>query len=407
MSEFFKSKNIAVVKQDIDNHLFVYPGTFDQIEKMLFSAALKPGPVGFFDLLDAEFIITKENKAFECQFWKHDKTKTFVFSHIKDNRTLKILPSKSFRSNIFSESDDCQGDFSVDVHSIDWSKFDIVISLCMSIPYSIVLKHPKVLWCYYISEPIHKGFNYFRFGYDCYFNQECNGVVAQSIGNIDIPFTFVGPDTLYSILKTHLNRDPMFKGIYAEINSVYRRPVRHVPQLEPLRDLQPIIVHEPKIRDNLTALYDAKYFVKLGGRSIRGNSVLEAISSHTLVLMDPDDLFSHKKLIPKETQIKTIDDIRQKILFYDAYPEAYDAALRQQQACLKKYALDAPLKSIENAYRYKMERVSKDSPKFIFVKVSWMRFKLVLFLCCHFLLLIRKDLIHFFDLNKMYKKRKK
>ena len=113
--------------------------------------------------LNAEFIISKENSAFECQFWKHDKTKTFKFSHIKDNRKLKTLPSKAFRKNICSSSDDCQGDFSVDINNIDWSSYDIVISLCISIPYNIILKHPSILWCYYISEPIHKGFNYFHF----------------------------------------------------------------------------------------------------------------------------------------------------------------------------------------------------------------------------------------------------
>ena len=60
-----------------------------------------------------------------------------------------------------------------------------------------------------------------------------------------------------------------------EINSTTERPVVRVPDhFKPLTDAgQEVILHRQLIGDNLCNLYDAKYFVKMGGRVIRGNSV--------------------------------------------------------------------------------------------------------------------------------------
>ena len=77
------------------------------------------------------------------------------------------------------------------------------------------------------------------------------------------------------ILKGHLGRNLLDQGIYVEINSCPERPVQQIPDaFAPLRALpHPIRLHQQLISRNLCEIYDSKYFVKLGGRSIRSISV--------------------------------------------------------------------------------------------------------------------------------------
>ena len=59
-------------------------------------------------------------------------------------------------------------------------------------------------------------------------------------------------------------------------------------------------------------LVKSKYFVKLNGRIIRGNSVIEAISANTLVLINKKQVY-YNFLIPDECHIQTKEDIINKI----------------------------------------------------------------------------------------------
>ena len=87
-------------------------------------------------------------------------------------------------------------------------------------------------------------------------------------------------------MREHLNREPDSNGVYAEINMSPERPVTEAPSC--LKEIESegvkIRLHEQNIMKNLQALYDSKYFVKIDGRRIRGNSVVEAISAGCLFL---------------------------------------------------------------------------------------------------------------------------
>ena len=117
---------------------------------------------------------------------------------------------------------------------------------------------------------------------------------------MDFPYTFLRGDTLFRIMHAALGREPERKGVFMEINSTKERPVRHVPDhFRPLVDAgQPVRLHRQLIRENLTAIYDSKYFVKMGGRPIRGNSVAEAVSLGTLAVMDSREVTHRELIIP-------------------------------------------------------------------------------------------------------------
>ena len=134
-----------------------------------------------------------------------------------------------------------------------------------------------------------------------------------------------------------------------EINSTKERPVTQVPaHFKPLQDKGfQIILHRQRIAENLTCIYDSKYFVKMGGRSIRGNSVAEAISLGSLAIMNRNEVI-HKELIIDECNVKSMDEAVSLIDKIERNPELYRKLLDKQRAVVDRYFFEAPLQSLSN-----------------------------------------------------------
>lgn len=336
---------VALVKQDVYPDLYVCPTGLTPKET-LFSSFGRVGPVGLFTLLGADFYIIKEEFTPECQIWKRvipgteDKYRQLKYKSINKIDEFKGFEAKHDYSN---------GDFAINCRDIQWSNYDVVISINCSIPTAIVQSYPQVLWAYMISEA-----NIFSdkvyFGYDACLNQEIKGIAYDHVGVLDFPYTFVGPNCLEKILFQHLNRPSLKKGVFAEINTTTERPVKEVPHFIPILQKagHSIITHKQLILDNLQAVYDAKYFVKVGGRMIRGNSVIEAVSLGTLVLMNPLDLGS-SQILPKDAWVYNIDEGIEKIKYLDQHPGEYSNLLQKQRELLQQFVVDYPLRSLEHS----------------------------------------------------------
>jgi hypothetical protein len=350
---------IALVKQDVYQDLYV-AGRTATPEELLFSSIMRVGPIGLFTRLNADFLIVKEATTPECRAWEH------VIPHYPA-AWFRELQTRPFAQTSFPEARFLEpgtrashADFAVACEDVNWGDYDVVISINFSIPTAIIARYPRVLWCYMVGEA-----NVFcdrvHFDYDVCLNQETRGVVAAGQGVIDFPYTFLGPDCLDRLMARVLGRPSTRQGIFAEINSFTERPVRDAGHLRPLESTgHPIRLHRQSIRENLTQLYDTKYFVKIGGRKIRGNSVIEAISSGAVVLMNPSELH-HSQFLPSSAWVYTVDDALARIHHLDANPAAYEALRAEQRARLQAFAIDGPLESLQNALREK--RLTGPRPK--------------------------------------------
>jgi hypothetical protein len=250
------------------------------------------------------------------------------------------------------------GEFAVDGRRVDWGAYDIVISINCSIPTEVVKKYPQVLWAYMIGEA-----NVFQdrvyFGYDVSLNQLNRGLLPNADGIVDFPYTFVGPDCLENIMRIRLGRVSQKSGIYAEVNTTTERPVRSVPHFEPIAKStgQSIRVHRQHIAENLRELYDAKYYLKVGGRVTRGNGMIEAISCGTLALLKPEDVIV-AQLLPKDCWVESVDEASERILFLDSNPSEYERLLQQQRNLLQQFVVDYPLRALRQMARRKKVSLS-------------------------------------------------
>jgi hypothetical protein len=194
-----------------------------------------------------------------------------------------------------------------------------------------------------------------RFGYDITLNQMARGIVANGLGEVDFPYTFVGRDTLERIIHSKVRRASKRDGVFVEINSVAKDRDKVPPQFLPIQEAgYAIHLHKPKISDNLMTIYDSKYFVKIGGRPIRGNSVAEAVSLGTLAIMNRDEV-THGELIIDECNVGTSEEVLQLMRRLDADDALYERLLEKQRQALHHLFFETPVESLRNCLNIKRQ----------------------------------------------------
>jgi len=338
----------CLIKQDVYQDLYVSSNDTSPSD-MLFSSMMRVGPFGLINDLSADFFIIKEENTEECQIYNH-----FLRGFGGNYKLLKTQPLNSIPGNEFFEpgTDKANGFFSVNAEDINWSLYDIVISINFTLPTNIIKLHKNTLWCYLIGENNRHLLDDPKYGYDIALNQDVTDQEPNLNNNVILfPYTFLNDNTLYNVMNNYLRMDKK-GGVFVEINSCRGRPVTSYPDLfDKISDKfkLPVLIHKQNIKENLINLYNAKYFVKHGGRDIRGNSVIEAISSSTLVLMGPRSC-GYGFLIGNDCRATSEEEIMQKIEYFENNPEKYTEAMSIQKRLLKKHCFYKPLEHIENKW---------------------------------------------------------
>ena len=344
---------IALVKQEVYQDLYVCPTSEKDAGNILFSSQGRVGPIALMAELGADFYIVHEEPQWETQLYRKVIPHLAKHLYLLKTQTLDKIPGQEFKR---PGSPHANGDFAVSCYSVDWGAYDIVISINISLPTALIRQYPRTLFAYMIGEA-NMATHTARFGYDVTLDQLARGIVTETCGAVDFPYTFVGGNTLERIMADKLGRPSRNHGVFMEINSTKERPVTRVPDhFKPLEEAgQEIILHRQLIFENLTNIYDAKYFVKMGGRTIRGNSVAEAISLGTLAIMNRDEVI-HKELISDACNVKTMDEAVSLIRRLENDPDEYRRLLQEQQQNLTRLFFLLPLKSLENCLKDKRRR---------------------------------------------------
>ena len=344
----------CLIKQDVYQDLYITDNNVNNFEK-LFTSMMRVGPFGLIQCWSAYFYIIKEENTEECQIYNH-----FLRGFGGNYKLLKTQTLNRIPGNEFFEpgTTNANGHLSVNVEDIDWSIYDIVISINFSVPSNIVKLHKNTLWCYLIGENNLNLLDKPKYGYDIALNQDVVDNKCLIDSNIVLfPYTFLNDNTLYNLLNKYLKKDKL-GGLFVEINSCRGRPVTSYPDIfDKISDefKLPVLIHKQNIKENLINLYNSKYFVKYGGRNIRGNSIIEAISSSSLVLMNPRNS-GYGFLIGDECHVSTEEDIIKKIEYFEKNPEKYTEAMSVQKRLLKKYCFDSPINHLEYQWYKKISK---------------------------------------------------
>ena len=342
---------IAFVKSSIYTDLWVSDTTNDYF-KLFKTSFMRCPPIGLAENYKTDFIIVKESREYPCQTivypWEVSFKNSIKYSTSNKNPGLPFL-DETHHKDVTVDS------ISYNADDIDWNKYDIIITINACIPHRIVEKYPTKLWCYYVSENDDHMTNYIIGGYDLILNQDVmkNNLPPFSIG---FPYTFLGPYTIENMNKQHLDNNITRKhGIFMEINNTTQRPVVDIPNgiMEVSKQTgHPIVRHDQNIIENTKNLYQSKYYIKLYGRVIRGNSVMESISAGTLTLINKN-LTMYPDLIPNICHIENPADAIQRIRYFDENPNEYNLAVKLQKESLNKHYYSGPMKNLFQKYYQK------------------------------------------------------
>ena len=316
--------------------------------ELLFSSSGRVGPISLFEKYDCDFYIVNEENTSECHMWER-----VMPQKVKEFRKLKTQTVTAIKGMEFHEpgSDKPNGYYSVPSESIEWNQYDAVISINVAIPTKIVQSYPKVLWAYMIGEANFM-LNKVYFGYDVCLNQLIRGENDLIHGVIDFPYTFVSGDYLEKLIEKEIGAVEK-NGIYGEINTTTERPVRRIPQFEPISEAtgETIRFHKQNIKNNLVEMYKARYYLKVGGRKTRGNGAIEAISLGTVALLSPDDIICGQ-ILPPEAWVKDANEAIEKINYLNNTPGAYEELLNKERALVNQFVIQYPMHWLEKAVEY-------------------------------------------------------
>ena len=137
---------IAVVKSSLYQDLWVCEPTNDPVQ-LLKTTMMRCPAIGLAEHYQADFLIVRDAQPhlrhLNCIDAKH-------YTHLS-HATVNKNPELPFLDETY------HGGVSIDsvaqeVDSMDWTVYQIVITINACVPERIVRAHPKIMWCYFIGE---------------------------------------------------------------------------------------------------------------------------------------------------------------------------------------------------------------------------------------------------------------
>jgi len=319
---------IAVVKSEDYQDLWVSDITNNFMD-LFKTSMMRCPPIGLADAFGADFIIVKLSSEEPC----------------KPN----CFPVPEEFKNALSV-------FSKSVDTIQWSNYDLVLCINHCVPNRIIEQHRRMLWCYWIGENNLDIMDHKVGSYDVVLNQDLMRSDLPDFA-VGFPYSYLGPHTMENLGKSLLEVPTLYKqGIYMEINNTEERPVVTIPdEFLRLSDnlAMKIWVHSENILENAKRLCKSKYFIKLLGRIIRGNALLECISAGTLILANRNLVILDSLVLP-ECHVESVKDICHKISYFEEYPDEYRRCVQMQRDILEKQYFKTPIKNLIEKYKNKL-----------------------------------------------------
>lgn len=347
---------IAVVKSSIYQDLWVANITSSPLD-IFQTSLMRCSPIGLSEFAKTDFIIVKDSHEFPCKEYPYVSSlttqKCLQYEKSKKNPDLPFLDDTYHRNTTINE-------VSHNVDDIAWEDYNIIIVINACIPDRIIEKYPEILWSYYVSENEPEWLTKKIGKYDILLNQEVQK--KQNDFSIGFPYTFLGKNTLESLHNTLFSSNNRH-GIFMEINNTTERPIITIPDsfkyISQITNI-PIYLHQQNIMENLKAINKSSYFVKIHGRQIRGNGVLESISSGTLVLINKN-LIMFDNLIPNECHVESVEDVINKINYFEKNKNEYVIMLTLQKQLLDAYYSKIPFQNLCKKYNEKLSKLRKQT----------------------------------------------
>lgn len=356
------TKKIALVKQNVYQDLYCCD-SHQSPKNTILSSLRRCGPVALITECNADFHILNQADYAECYTWQEKSSNCGQrpVSYYQELAEIKHKELPYTKGN-------SQLELSKNIEDIDWSIYDIVISLDISIPKTTVLKFPKTLWCYMPGEPcmnIYKKSQYkIKFGYNVFLNQEIPMDTFTYREILHIPFYKSISLPIYSPLKKwrpkkqkeidfpytltkHNSIEQLFEnsgktGIGFEFYTHQTLNKSDLMLFNGQKIQQNVVHHNIAIR--LESLSRTKYFITNSNNYRRGNGLLEAMASGCLCLATKHQyLPNYQRLLGKLGKFNSNKEIIEFVKTLDNDDSLYQQYKSKQDILIDKHCFQIPI----------------------------------------------------------------
>lgn len=336
---------ICIVKQHTTYDLYTKTGP--DLRTVVESSNWRTGPIGLAEAFDCDFRIVWENEEKECQTGKKQ------WSKYVDG--WEIWPKDSIAE---------------DVNGIDWSIYDIVISIDIAVPTRVVKNYPEVMWCYYFIEggptaidgallgSPYYGYNIFmthRLAKQLLTNESLSvlTMVKERRATLDIPYYILSNHTmrlLYPELITNKRT--------GYVLSHHSYPCLTETQQSELSKYGEIYYPKQKISDiHRLELASKYYIVHPDCQPMAGVGVIEAIAAGCLVLAPKNKLWGFPELLSDSLDFENFTQLIEMIRQLNDNDELFERERQNQCRKTEEWCYTNPVYNLQYLYR-----VFRESP---------------------------------------------
>jgi hypothetical protein len=330
---------VCIVKQHTTYDLFTRTGP--DLSAIVASSNWRSGPIGLWEAFETSARIVTENPECECRLGKRQWSR-YV-------EGWDLWPAGST-----AESAD----------TIDWSEYDIVISIDVAIPTHIVRCFPSVMWCYYFIEGGPTGIDGpFRgspfFAYNVFLNhrlaksplspahRSLRQMQTTRRAVLDFPYYMQSAHsvrTLYPELATETRA-----GVCLSHHS---RTVLTEREGAALAEIGPVRTEWTTIADIHRAEIRSKYFVvHPAAEPMAGVALIEAVSAGCLVLAPVDRVWGFPELLTAGLDFQSVSGLLEIVHALESDHELYEEVRVQQESRVEEWCFRNPARNLETMLR--------------------------------------------------------
>jgi hypothetical protein len=328
---------ICLVKANTTYDL--YKRTGPDLRAIVESSNYRSGPIGLWEAFDCDFRVLQEDTAPECQLGKESWAE-FV-------KGWDIWPE-----GLKAERAD----------EVDWSHYDLVISIDVAVPTRIVLGFPTVMWCYYWIEGGPPAIDTFAkgspfFSYNVFISQR----LAKARLSPGSPELSRMRRTKRAVLDApyFLQSSRSIELLYADEATAPRGGVclsDHSADVASSADLVGLeafgAVRSPRgaLRDVLLAKVRSKYFVVHPDSTPRcGNALIEAVSSGCLAVAPSRLQWGFPEIVSPGLDFSDARGMFRILEALEHDPELYESELAAQRSRIDDWCFSSPCRNLEQA----------------------------------------------------------
>ena len=330
---------VCVVKQHSTYDLFTRTGP--DLPAIVASSNWRSGPIGLWEAFKTSARIVAEDPAPECQLGKQH------WSQYVQGWELWPTDGTAERAD-----------------AVDWSEYDIVVSIDVAIPTRIVRRFPSVMWCYYFIEGGPAGIDGpFRgspfFAYNVFLNHR----LAKNLL----------PPTHRSLRRMRATRRAVLdfpyymqsarsvRGLYPELETAPRegfclshhsRDVLTAGDLAALAKIGPVRTEWTTIADIHRAEMRSTYFVvHPASRPSAGLALIEAVSAGCLVLAPARRIWGFPELLTPGLDFQSVDELLELVRALESDRGLYEEVRVQQASRVEEWCFRNPARNLETMLR--------------------------------------------------------